>query len=567
PDVPRAVPVRPAPFPMDGRLDLSNPATLIDTARPQALADLQAHLGGATELIRGTPLPRPGMPPPFPPPDAPARTPETLGGDLQVPEPRSPVPSPSGTLGAAPVLRRTTPVEPSDLDHPDAVATRVEENHSLRQAQSALKGQDWDLAVQDWDVPAWSGLDAPAAVPVERKPGESGAFNRGDEVTNLDGAWMMDPAPRPSTPEPPGGPEDIATSQLDVSADPSLWHQPVQVSRTTPPQVLASTLEVPMDFDDAMNPFEGPRPGEIPVGLEKTAIIPAIDFEAEPFEPPPVRGESTADQALVLGSDIPMSQAAVKARFGPPLGEGAVPEPPETPVTGTPAPHEDEDDIEAIEEVVLEPLDEEPMELLDVVDGAQADLPQEDEALSLAPEADSDAQAMPVIEPSSLVSFMDEDPGEIEDTGADVIPRGVAEPPTRLFDESSRRPGSVAPRHASETEEPTNPRMAAPKDELASDAPAPREEPSSARGATADDLSDAPAPANIEAQATEAVVPALLVTPTPVPSASPEQLLIVTPPSPPAERKTPRPERVEIAALDPSGPPIEEPTPTRSGLD
>jgi hypothetical protein len=86
---------------------------------------------------------------------------------------------------------------------------------------------------------------------------------------------------------------------------------------------------------------------------------------------------------------------------------------------------------------------------------------------AIQPAEDSDADRIPVIEPSSLQSLMDEDAdhGGDEDTGADVAPMGpwhdaIQAPATRLFDESNRQVvRSPELDKAGTEEEATNPRI------------------------------------------------------------------------------------------------------------
>ena len=81
------------------------------------------------------------------------------------------------------------------------------------------------------------------------------------------------------------------------------------------------TLELSLDFEeDGVNPFsEQPKPSAFSVGLEHTAIIPAVKINNNLFDPPkpdPYPGDTEYRRALLDG-DIPASNASVRARQHP----------------------------------------------------------------------------------------------------------------------------------------------------------------------------------------------------------------------------------------------------------
>jgi hypothetical protein len=256
------------------------------------------------------------------------------------------------------------------------------------------------------------------------------------------------------------GPEDIKTSQVELSEDYEL-----QILRSAMPERskdapkteerrFMRAMEIPVDFPDSPSPFEGPESIEIPVGLERTGIIPAIDWEGDEFVPPPLSKGSVV-HALAGTDDIPTSSAAVRARSAP---EDAA-----------------DDSVDLPDEVTIDPLHSRPEPrfdtLLEARAAAQDGSPEPAKSEDLPPPDDSDAAEMPVIEPSSLVSLIDDDgTAKSEDTGSDEAPVLHAETNgelakavnTRLFDEESRQVSPVKSTRAkkdSGEEEDTNPRM------------------------------------------------------------------------------------------------------------
>lgn len=341
------------------------------------------------------------------------------------------------------------------------------------------------------------------------------------------------------------GGEDIKTSQLMIS-DELAELKSVKLRRNE--RAMAATLEVPIEIREGPSPFEGPEVADIPTGLERTGIIPAINWDQDEFEPPPlperVLGPEAA--ALVGSEDIPVSPVAVRARLGeefegeaeespfeehptseavdnsqlediaecepelvevspvelPPealsepleldleaqreaiteqagpeeLGQedlvvAAVDEPLEGEIAPLPDPIAEEAPIEAS---VAEPVPEAPVE----VERAAAP----STSKRLMPSEDSDSALIPVIEPSSLVSLMDEGspleattghddplpraaPLALVQTRADARPVPIPQPAApvataRVIEENDREGGSrPRPARQEHEEEPTNPRI------------------------------------------------------------------------------------------------------------
>jgi len=481
-------PAKPAPFPARQPLDLGNPATLIDTARPPEI--------------------------------------QGLAGQLSQPSPR--IIEPAGV------------VAPSPMDPPDGVATRVGAEPSPKApppvdvpAQSPEKpGLDWALGDQDWpSEDVWSGLDAAdaAVAPSDPTQAPDDADDQWAQSTGLD---MVAPSDMDED-----GPEDIATSQWELSEmsqaalrpEPEPAPPPKKAAAAPAPapvdrRTLASTLEVPVHLDDRDNPFDGPGPDDVPTGLERTGIFPAIDFGDDGFEPPDLAGGGGAAHPGL--SDIPESDHAVRARFSPPRGE-------------------DDDPIEAIEEIVLEPIDEEPSEQVDLesMEIPTVERPSPASAVPPAP--------MPVIEPSSLASLLDDEALDNEDTGSAPTPSRPTPPPeTRVFDESSRKAPPPPADHSPAPEEPTNPRMEA---AVTLEAPAPP---------PLQPVLPAPFPAPVPKSAP--VLPPLVTPPASAPAPEASAAPLAKAPTPAPKAATPLP---KVPTPPPAVEPSEEPTPARDTVE
>ncbi|MFO0728378.1 MAG: hypothetical protein U1E65_31675 [Myxococcota bacterium] len=130
---------------------------------------------------------------------------------------------------------------------------------------------------------------------------------------------------------------DEATSQLEVDAElkalsdhfagleparpapPVLAPAPTQQRHA--PQLIARTMELPVAPREAPSPFDVDP--SLKAGLDRTAIIPVLEWDREGFDPPPMRPKPVPQ--LVSIDDIPSSPAAVRARVEVELPE---PEPP-----------------------------------------------------------------------------------------------------------------------------------------------------------------------------------------------------------------------------------------------
>ncbi len=416
------------------------------------------------------------------------------------------------------------PVMPSDLDPPDSVSTRIDPGpfgkiEASDAAQSPVSDIDrqWDLAVKAFSE--MSEAENPLASPAGSD--ESSASKR-DPVTteaSLDHLALLSESE-------PDDDEDLKTSQLELGEmGAAEFQRQMRISdardsappRAKPKRSFAGTLEVPVEFADEHHPFDGPSLEEIPIGLDRTGIIPAIDWDREEFVPPPP--PKSQSSSFVGASDIPVSPAEVQARFKE--------------LQDAPKAAPEEDVIEAIEEVSLDPIDSEVIKFEPPTEAPRAEakapssppasasngvgasntlngsgaasapntphaqnaptdpprpaqleapptLPRTPRPLEARPEekapadarmtpsADSDADRVPVIEPSSLVSLMDDGVEHAtDDTGAELAPFGSwqdsgSAPATRLFDESNRQVVQApepAPKPPQEEDEPTNPRI------------------------------------------------------------------------------------------------------------
>ncbi|MBK6689654.1 MAG: hypothetical protein IPG45_34635 [Deltaproteobacteria bacterium] len=276
--------------------------------------------------------------------------------------------------------------------------------------------------------------------------------------------------------------EDIKTSQLELSEINAAELRRETMRSVEIPRHSASigagtrrswasdswALELPVEMDEQPHPFDGPKMADVPVGLERTGIIPAIDWEKGEFLPPPLPAASRGQEVRPLAGsgDIPSTPEVVRLRGLPTTADDAV--------------KDGEDPIQAIEEVALDPLSEElpvlEAEELDVAEPKRRSEPpvpvgllppdpneaERDTADTESPTAsldlppDSDNNAMPVIAPSSLASLMEDSP-KPADTNSEPIPLPA---PTRLFDESNRPEPVRSPLRPHE-DEPTNPRIEA----------------------------------------------------------------------------------------------------------
>ena len=464
----------------------SGPAPVAQRPPPlrRSGAEVSARPTPKPAVVRGTPLPR--TPSASERPRYPAMDQQTLIDSARPPE--------LDALSLPPLMPRSEPsklppleddqlVVPQELDPPDSVSTRIDpgpfaklERSDASLAPRSNMDRDWDLAVQ-----AWGDMGDLDNNPLNSHAGsDERAPSKPDPVTteaSLGDLALFD--------DEDGSEEDLKTSQLELSEQGAaeLRRHLSEEARPAPNaraarsdrRALMSTLEVPIEVADDHHPFDGPSVEEVPTGLERTGIIPAIDWDREEFVPPDPRRRSKSSPTLIGSTDIPTSTAEVEARFRE-LGEApkAAPE---------------EDVIEAIEEVSLDPLDsdeviqfDEPEELpgpraggtarapvdLSITEGlSSVATPSPAKREAISPSEDSDADRIPVIEPSSLMSLMDEGGDQAAaDTGADVAPFGnwsesASPPATRLFDESNRQvvqPPEAAAKVGQE-DEPTNPRI------------------------------------------------------------------------------------------------------------
>ncbi len=467
---PPIVPVETAPAPGDSveihmatPVDLVNPATLIDSARPPELEELSRRfVGGKWETMApqaaAAPDLGPVVPSPLDPPDAVStRVEEEPPRVLGMPTRPAPV------VVAPAQLAQVTPAPFPAVSPAPAPAA----------SQAAKDGVNWDLEGQDWSAEAvWSGLDVADSGPTTSEGSDS--VLQEDQWSQATGLDLQEPAGM-------DGPEEIPTSQLELSQDskaallalpveelstaipaasaasvipapaPSTA-APIPVPPFAPPaqkvapsaqkvasaqedrRLLARTLEVPVELDDGDNPFGDPNPNAVRAGLERTGIFPAIDFDDDEFDP------SLAEDGEHLGlSDIPEAREPAKVRFG---GAQYV---------------ADEDAIEAIEEVLLDPIEE---VLLDPIEEVLLD------PIDVEDSVDLGSMELPTVERPSPMAIVDEvlapavEPRpEPAKPRPSVLPKRAPAPAaTLVFDETHER----KPSSTESAEEPTNPRMEAP---------------------------------------------------------------------------------------------------------
>ncbi len=402
-------PAAPPPAPRNHR-PISAPASA-------PLRPTDPATGGPTELVRAAMPSRTHQTTPAPRAAPPSKVPTT--------PPRATPPQPPPPTG----LRRASKPEPfrltaQDLIHPMPLDALEEEPKT--RIDDHVPQQDWDLAVRDWSPPG--GLSQPAGNQQSRSEVEPVTTEA--RLANLD----------PDHDEPAElieiEAEDISTSQIELEELSevqviAMQAQPVHLDSVASSE-LVRAFEIPIEIDEANHPFGGPTFDDVPTGLERTGIIPAIDFSSDHFEPPPLPESGRPNRALI-GGDIPMSKAAVEARQSvPPTADLRTDADPRRSVPAL-------DFVAALDVAPPPPKkkSDPPAPAKRMDEAAPASVAPR---LALARPDDSDADAMPVIEPSSLMSLMDAEPVQ-EDTGSDEVPGPafVVQPPpaTRLFDEST----------------------------------------------------------------------------------------------------------------------------------
>lgn len=201
--------------------------------------------------------------------------------------------------------------------------------HLTRPAEDDENPVELDEVVEELEAveePPTSELDladpqnARLLAPVETKPrgsdrpGENGAR---PQKTSMRPPPLPEPDPDEATGiEPPLELRELAPEPVLLTRDEQTHDQPRRPSyvlEEAPPEVFASTLELPMDVEDVPSPFDMMRDVHLKAGLERTGIIPAIDWERETFEPPsPAPREPSP---YLAGTDIPSSREQARARL------------------------------------------------------------------------------------------------------------------------------------------------------------------------------------------------------------------------------------------------------------
>ncbi len=270
---------------------------------------------------------------------------------------------------------------------------------------------EWDRSVHEWDAPAPSGGLGGLAGTREADPDED-AVTATASIDVLD--WSSE-VPEPAVTEVPAV---VDGPRTEVSGTPLVEPLPPTkaVSRPSAPPpskaLLASALEIPVNWDDESHPFAGPGQADMRVGLERTAIIPATELGNLTFEPPPLDDPSPRSAVLAGSDDIPTSMALAEARAD---------------VRG-------DDALEADESIEYE---------ADIEHEAAVDALETVDAVDEAPAGPvSDLSDIPVIETSRLMSLIDGADSLPHDTGADERPFSVEVP--SLLDADEPPPAGVA---------------------------------------------------------------------------------------------------------------------------
>lgn len=231
-------------------------------------------------------------------------------------------------LPAFPRVVETSPDhDPSEADHPATQPGSLELEPALGvEVSTELPGPEpRDLRVSGSDP----GLERSAA---ERATSLRGLIERPGSVGSLED--QLEPAPEPLSARSIDELEAPSSSEAQNGEDPR-WVVP---------------LEMPIDFDDGSHPFKVPGPHEIRIGLGETRVIPDVGSSSGLFVPPPP--ESFPSDPLtrigLASSDIPTNALQVAARS---IEYGSY-----------------GDDIGEIEEVQLEPLEDDELFIEEMAD-------------------------------------------------------------------------------------------------------------------------------------------------------------------------------------------------------
>ncbi|MEM7678851.1 MAG: hypothetical protein AAF449_22950, partial [Myxococcota bacterium] len=316
--------------------------------------------------------------------------------------------TPPSTLALPPSSGRPEDA-PTASERPGSVSTRFSQidGRADRSSYDDTRASEWDRSVREWEGAAYT----PKTDDLEQERlGVAGTPKevQDDDAEPVTTSGALDADWSSAVPYPPDVSVSDAVTNFDGSVDLQL---PDPRAATTleshAPQrsVIATTMEIPVAWEDDSHPFAGPGLSDVRVGLDRTSIIPAADLGRAEFQPPPLR--TPARGTGIIGSgDIPMSAAEVEARKVRP---DDVP---------------DLDIARGIDEDSLEPISDR-----DVV-------PLDFEAATTRPTPTStptsDSARIPVIEPSRLQNLIDEADLSQEDTGADEQPLPEAVTPDRF---------------------------------------------------------------------------------------------------------------------------------------
>lgn len=168
-------------------------------------------------------------------------------------------------------------------------------------------GKTLDVDVEEMDPQDLRELLAPAGLQPLSPSGDAEA--RGTTNNPLDlNEIIEDGEPRTSELDLRAAERAIDATRRKLASEPpaSLPH--------LPGNDFVSAMELPVDVGDRPSPFDGISGVNLPAGLERTGIIPMIDWDKEEFEPPPLEPVSGPSKHLIGGDDIPSSPAEVRAR-------------------------------------------------------------------------------------------------------------------------------------------------------------------------------------------------------------------------------------------------------------
>ena len=232
-----------------------------------------------------------------------------------------------------------------ELQKKEPLAVRAVERMHTGETVNAAPSRTDTLAEGDASMRSTAGLKLPEIVPQSWPPDPE--IHAGPaELDPSELKELVSPASReqPTTRNVALKGQDLATREVDVrdeavaaalgflqdeadmraktttgEMDAGRRVNPPETPKLKPPRsaseakAIVSTFELPVDVGDRPSPFDAMQGLNLQTGLERTGIIPVMNFEEEAFSPPPVGTAASAGE-LVGASDIPSSAAHVRAR-------------------------------------------------------------------------------------------------------------------------------------------------------------------------------------------------------------------------------------------------------------